>query len=623
MSSAVGVPPPQKREVLEKVTVRFAGDSGDGMQLVGNLFATESALMGNDLATFPDYPAEIRAPAGTVAAVSGFQLQIGASEVYTPGDHPDVLVAMNPAALKVGTKDLKDSGVILLNTAAMGERNLQKAGLSLEDIEKIKSRYRVIELDISRLTQKAVEGLGLGKPEAERCKNFYALGLISWMFQRSIDPTLEWMDKKFSKNPQILEANRRAIEAGYHYGENTEVWGMFPLYSVPRAKMATGRYANLTGNQAMALGLVAAAMKAGKELFLGSYPITPASDILHELSRQKHLGVVTFQAEDEIAAIGSAIGASYAGLIGITSTSGPGFDLKQEALGLAVMVELPLVILNVQRAGPSTGLPTKTEQADLLQALYGRHGEAPVIVLAPQSPGDCFYIAYEAVRLAVTKMTPVVVLSDGYLANGSEPFRIPEFESLAPIEAPFWQGGKEDFLPYRRNPETLVRPWVVPGTPGLEHRVGGLEKDALTGRVSYDADNHEAMMLARKKKVELAVNDIAQAEVLGNPEAQVLLVGWGSTYGAIAQAMEELQQDGIEAAQLHLRHLNPLPKNLGDLLRRHPKVVVPEINLGQLVKILREKYLVPAVSYHRVRGMPLQAKELAAFVKELLQGAVA
>lgn len=616
-------PSGQKRTLINKVTIRFAGDSGDGMQLTGNLFATEAAWMGNDLATFPDYPAEIRAPAGTPAGVSGFQLQIGATDVFTPGEHPDVLVAMNPAALKVGiagANKLKEGGIVILNTSSVTERNLQKAGLTKEDLEKIKSSYRVLEVEITKLTQLAVKDLGLTPAQAERCKNFFALGLISWMFNRQIEPAREWIKKKFAKNQAIMEANKRALEAGYQYGENAEIFTSFPLYDIPKARMAPGLYTTLTGNQSIAFGLVAAAKKAGIKLFLGSYPITPASEVLHELSKLKALDVVTFQAEDEIAGICSAIGASYAGMIGATSTSGPGFSLKQEALGLAVILELPLVVIDVQRAGPSTGLPTKTEQSDLMQALYGRHGEAPLVVLAPQSSSDCFRMSYEAVRIAIEHMTPVVVLSDGYLANGSEPFAIPNMEDLPPISVKF-ETKKEGFFPYARDPETLARPWAIPGTPGLEHRIGGLEKKALTGEVSYDGENHEKMVLARKEKIDRVQRAIPKVEVLGNKEASIVLVGWGSTFGSISQSVEELNSQGIPVAQVHLRYLNPLPSNLGEVLKSFKKVIVPEVNLGQLARILRETYLIDVVPLNQVQGTPIKAQKIIEFVRDILQGA--
>ena len=612
----------QERKVVNKVTVRFAGDSGDGMQLIGNLFATEAAWMGNDLATFPDYPAEIRAPIGTLNGVSGFQIQIGASSVYTSGDKPDVLVAMNPAALKVGLKELKDGGVVLLNSSSLTDRNLQKANLTKEDLDRIKSAYRLFEVEITKLTQLAVSDLGLTPAQGERCKNFFALGLISWMYNRKIDPSFEWITKKFAKNPAIMEANKRALEAGYHYGENTEILSTFPLYDIPRAKMNPGLYTSLTGNQAIAYGLVAAAKQAGLKLFLGSYPITPASEILQELSRLKHLDVITFQAEDEIAGICSAIGASFAGMIAATSTSGPGLSLKQEAIGLALMLELPLVIVDVQRGGPSTGLPTKTEQADLMQALYGRHGEAPAVVLAPKSSADCFHMAYEAVRIATKYMTPVLVLSDGYLANGSEPFRIPDPNELPKINVSF-RTDPNGFYPYVRDAKTLARPWTIPGTPGLEHRIGGLEKDSLTGCISYDPDNHEKMVLTRQEKVERVQQDIPDVQVLGNRDAQAVLVGWGSTFGAIAQSVEELNAQGIPMAQVHINYLYPFPKNLGDVLRRFKKVIVPEVNLGQLSRVLRATYLIETIPFNRVRGVPIRAQEIVEFVHKALEGVVA
>ncbi|MDY7017332.1 MAG: 2-oxoacid:acceptor oxidoreductase subunit alpha [Nitrospirota bacterium] len=612
----------QERTIVNKVTVRFAGDSGDGMQLIGNLFATEAAWMGNDLATFPDYPAEIRAPIGTLNGVSGFQLQIGASDVYTPGDNPDVLVAMNPAALKVGLKGLKDGGIVLLNTSSLTERNLQKAGLTKEDLDRIKSSYRLYEVEITKLTQLAVNDLGLTPTQAERCKNFFALGLISWMFNRKIEPTIDWIKKKFAKNPAIMEANEKTLVAGYRYGESAEIFSAFPLYDIPRARMNPGLYTNLTGNQAIAYGLVAAAKQAGLELFLGSYPITPASEILHELAKLKHLNVVTFQAEDEIAGICSAIGASFAGMIAATSTSGPGLSLKQEALGLALMLEIPLVVVDVQRGGPSTGLPTKTEQSDLMQALYGRHGEAPVVVLAAKNSADCFHMAYEAVRIATKYMIPVIVLSDSYLANGSEPFRIPSPNELPEIKVQL-RTDPNGFYPYLRDPKTLARPWAIPGTPGLEHRIGGLEKDSLTGCVSYDADNHEKMVLTRQEKIARVQQDIPDVEVLGSPDSEVALVGWGSTFGAIAQSVDELNRSGIPVAQVHLSYLNPLPGNLGEVLKRFKKVIVPEINLGQLSRILRATYSIETIPFNRVLGVPIRAQEIVEFVHQVFEGVVA
>lgn len=612
----------QERTIVNKVTVRFAGDSGDGMQLIGNLFATEAAWMGNDLATFPDYPAEIRAPIGTLNGVSGFQLQIGASDVYTPGDNPDVLVAMNPAALKVGLKGLKDGGIVLLNTSSLTERNLQKAGLTKEDLDRIKSSYRLYEVEITKLTQLAVNDLGLTPAQAERCKNFFALGLISWMFNRKIEPTIDWIKKKFAKNPAIMEANEKTLVAGYRYGESAEIFSAFPLYDIPRARMNPGLYTNLTGNQAIAYGLVAAAKQAGLELFLGSYPITPASEILHELAKLKHLNVVTFQAEDEIAGICSAIGASFAGMIAATSTSGPGLSLKQEALGLALMLEIPLVVVDVQRGGPSTGLPTKTEQSDLMQAIYGRHGEAPVVVLAAKNSADCFNMAYEAVRIATKYMIPVIVLSDSYLANGSEPFRIPSPNELPEIKVQL-RTDPNGFYPYLRDPKTLARPWAIPGTPGLEHRIGGLEKDSLTGCVSYDADNHEKMVLTRQEKIARVQQDIPDVEVLGSPDSEVALVGWGSTFGAIAQSVDELNRSGIPVAQVHLSYLNPLPGNLGEVLKRFKKVIVPEINLGQLSRILRATYSIETIPFNRVLGVPIRAQEIVEFVHQVFEGVVA
>jgi len=529
------------------------------------------------------------------------------------------LVAMNPAALKASMKDIKRAGLIIINGSSFTEKNIQKAELDRKTIESLRSKYKIIELDITRLTKLSVEDIPITSAQAERCKNFYALGLVSWMFNLSIDPTIEWIKKKFTKNRAIAEANIRAIESGYNYGETAEMFTEIPAYDLPKARMSPGRYTVITGNQALSYGLIAASKKAGIPLFLGSYPITPASEILQELSRYKHLDVITFQAEDEIAGICSAIGASYSGMIASTSTSGPGFSLKQEALGLAVMAELPLVVLNIQRAGPSTGLPTKTEQGDLLQTMFGRHGEAPVIIIAPQSSADCFYAAFDAVKLAIKYMTPVVVLSDGYLGNGSEPFLIPDVGKLEKIEAKF-RIEPDGYFPYSRNPETLARAWVKPGTPGLEHKIGGLEKDALTGCVSHDPENHDKMVRTRANKIQLAIKDVPDVEVLGNNHADVLVVGWGSTFGAISQALEELNNSSIPIAQIHLRYLNPLPKNLGNILTRYKKIIVPEINLGQLAKVLREVYLIDTISFNAVKGTTLRAKEIADFVRNVCKG---
>lgn len=609
---------PHDRQLLERVTVRFAGDSGDGMQLVGGLFASEAAWMGNDLGTLPDFPAEVRAPSGTVAAVSGFQIQIGASTVHTPGEESDVLVAMNPAALRAGLKSLRLGGVVLFNTSSLSERSLQKAGLSPEDLDAMRRHHQVIDVEMSRLCQLAVADTGLTKAQAERCKNFFALGLLSWMLHRDISPTVRWIQSKFAKKPAFADANVKALEAGYRCGENTELAAALPLYHVPEAAMAPGRYANLTGNQAMVYGLMAAACRSKRPIFLGSYPITPATDILHEMIRLRQDGATVFQAEDEIAAVCAAIGASYSGQIGVTSTSGPGFTLKQEALGLAVMTELPLVVLDIARAGPSTGMPTKTEQSDLLQALHGRHGEAPVFVLAASSPADCFAVAYEAVRLAMTYMTPVVVLSDSYLANGSEPFRIPAAEELPAITVALHQDATA-FLPYGRDPVTLARPWAVPGTRGLEHRIGGLEKEENTGKVSHDPANHEAMMQLRAAKIHKAAASLPPVQVMGDPQAPVLLVGWGSTLGAITEAREQLQQDGLAVAQVHLTHLNPLPPNLEKVLRSYERVIVPEVNSGQLAAILRERFLIPTIGFNRIQGQPLRARDIHAFVLRTME----
>lgn len=604
-------------ETLESSTIRFAGDSGDGMQLTGTQFTETSALAGNDVATFPDYPAEIRAPAGTVAGVSGFQIQFSSREVFTPGDAPDVLVAMNAAALKVNLPDVKKGGTIIANTAGFDKKSLEKAGLTKNPLEDGSlSAFRVIPVDITNLTLKAVEGTKLGRKAAERAKNFYALGIVYWMFHKPLSHTEEWIHDKFGKkNPDVAEVNLAALRAGHTYGENAEIFAF--SYTVPAAAIPPGRYKNISGNEATAVGLVTAAQKAGLELFLGTYPITPASDILHHLALLRHFGVTTFQAEDEIAGITSAIGAAYAGALAATTTSGPGLALKGEGMGLAVMLELPLVVVDVQRGGPSTGLPTKTEQADLLQALYGRHGESPVPVVAAQSPADCFWAAIEAARIAIRHMTPVVLLTDGYLANGVEPFLIPEVDSIPTIPVKF-RTEKEGFFPYMRD-DNLARPWTLPGTPGLEHRVGGLEKDQLTGAISYDGVNHEAMVKTRAEKVEKVADHYAPTEVFGDASGKVLFVGWGSTFGSIRTAVRTLRTRGASVGQVHLRNLNPLPRDLGDIMKRYETVIVPELNMGQLATILRAKFLVDVVSHTKVQGKPFKESELLDAVSQYVE----
>ncbi len=609
-------PPRRKKEVLESAVIRFAGDSGDGMQITGSQFTNTTALFGNDLATFPDFPAEIRAPAGTLPGVSGFQVHFGAKDVFTPGDAVDVLVAMNPAALKTNIGDLKRGGILIVNVDNFKEVDLKKAQVAVSPLEdRSLEGYRLFPVELTKLTRLALRDLGLDAKSMDRCKNFFALGMCYWLYNRSMDPTYRWLEDKFSKKPVLAEANKLALKAGYAYCDATEAFQV--SYEVPPAKLAPGVYRNLSGNTALALGFVAASQKAGIPLFQGSYPITPASDILHELSMYKEFGVMTFQAEDEIAAMTSAIGAAYGGALAITTTSGPGMALKMEAIGLAIAVELPIVICDIQRGGPSTGLPTKTEQADLLQALFGRNSEAPVPVLAAATPGDCFWVALEASRIAIKYMVPVIVLSDGYLANGAEPWRIPELSELPEIPVRY-RTEPEGFLPYARDPQTLARPWAVPGTPGLEHRVGGLEKQDGTGNVNYEPLNHERMVHLRAAKVEAVVQDVPDVVPAGDPEGDLLLVGWGSTYGSITAALRAQREKGRRIGHVHLRHLHPLPKNLGEVLKRYRKVVVPEMNLGQLRWVLRAKYLVDAQGLNKVQGKPFKQSEIEAKIEEVL-----
>ncbi|HEX9901076.1 MAG TPA: 2-oxoacid:acceptor oxidoreductase subunit alpha, partial [Candidatus Methylomirabilis sp.] len=589
-----------------------------GMQLTGMQFTTESALAGNDIGTLPDFPAEIRAPAGTLAGVSGFQLNFSSLEVYTPGDNPDVLVAMNPAALRVNIWDLKPGGILLADQDGFDAGNLKKAGYATNPLEDGSlSKYQVIVVDMTGMTLKVLEDLKLSNKVASRCKNFFSLGLCSWLYARPIEPTLKWIQDKFKKTPELVEANARVLKAGYHYGETTELFAI--QYEVKPARIAPGTYRNVTGNSALALGLLAAAEKAGLPLFLGSYPITPASDILHELSMYKNFGVYTFQAEDEIAGVCSALGAAFGGAIGVTTSSGPGIALKQEAINLAVMVELPLIICNIQRGGPSTGLPTKTEQADLYQAIFGRNSDSPLPVLAAATPSDCFAMAYDAVRIAIKYMTPVILLSDGYLANGAEPWNIPRFEELSPIPVQF-RTETEGFFPYLRDPDTLARPWVRPGTPGLEHRIGGIEKEDVTGHISYAPANHELMTRARARKVAAVAQDIPPTAIRGDQAGDLLVVGWGSTYGAIAAAVDEVRARGKKVSQVHLRYLNPLPPDLGGILRRFKTVLVPEMNLGQLLTILRATYLVDAVGLNKIQGQPFKVSEMTGEILRLLEG---
>jgi 2-oxoglutarate ferredoxin oxidoreductase subunit alpha len=617
MSTLTEVPSSKpRREVIEQAVIRFAGDSGDGMQVTGSQFTNTVALYGNDIATFPDYPAEIRAPAGTEPGVSGFQLNFSSGEVHTPGDAVDVLIAMNPAALKVNIGDLKANGILIVNSDSFKETDLRKAHLTGNPLEDhTLDKFRVFPVELQRLTRAALQHLGLDAKAMDRCKNFFALGMCYWLYNRSMEPTVRWIDDKFKKKPLLAEANQLALKAGYSYCEATEVFQT--SYEIPPAQLSPGVYRNLSGNQALALGFVTAAHKAGLQLFLGSYPITPASDILHELSQYKNFGVLTFQAEDEIASITSAIGASYAGKLAITTTSGPGMALKTEALGLAVMTELPLVICDIQRGGPSTGLPTKTEQADLLQALFGRNSEAPIPVLAAATPGDCFWIAVEACRIALKYMVPVIVLSDGYLANGAEPWRIPSVDEIPGITVQFATDPR-DFHPYKRHPETLARPWAIPGTPGLEHRIGGLEKQDVTGNVNYEPLNHENMVRIRAAKIDAITQDVPNVMPNGDPEGDLLIVSWGSTCGSITQSVKAQREKGRRIGHLHLRYLNPLPGNVGDILKRYRKVLVPELNMGQLLWVLRAKYLVNAIGLNKIQGRPFKQSELDQKIEEVL-----
>ncbi len=608
---------------LSRVIIRFAGDSGDGMQLTGDQFTSRTASFGNDFLTLPDFPAEIRAPAGTLPGVSAFQLHFADHDILTPGDAPNVLVAMNPAALKANLRDLPRGADIIVNTDEFTTRNLTKVGYSASPVDDGSlSSYSVHPLRLTSLTVESLKGYTTSKKDAERAKNMFALGLLSWLYSRPTDGTLTFLRQKFAKKPDILAANIAAFEAGWSYGETTEDFSV--QYEIKPAEMAPGNYRNIHGNLALSYGLIAAAQRAGLPLYLGSYPITPASDILHELSKHKKFGVMTFQAEDEIAGVGAAIGAAYGGMLAVTTTSGPGVALKSEAIGLAVALELPLVIIDVQRGGPSTGLPTKTEQADLLQAMFGRNGEAPVPIVAPRSPGDCFDAAVEAVRIATTYRTPVFLLSDGYLANGSEPWRIPDVDSLPDLRVDFASAhnhtnddGSTEFWPFKRDPETLARPWAIPGTKGLEHRIGGIEKADGTGNISYDADNHDRMTRLRQAKVDgVTVADLEVDDPTG--DARVLVLGWGSTYGPIGAAARLLRNEGIPVAQAHLRHLNPVPANTGEVLRRYDKVVIPEMNLGQLALLIRGRFLVDAIPYNQVRGLPFKAEELAGVIKDVV-----
>ncbi len=603
-------------EDIENVIIRFAGDSGDGMQLTGSMFAHNSALVGNDISTLPDFPAEIRAPAGTLPGVSGFQLNFSSYEIMTPGDAPDVLVAMNPAALKVNLGDLVRGGLIILNDDTFRANNLKKAGYEKDPREDGSlAGYRVISLALTTLVQNAVKETGISHKMAARCKNMYALGVVFWLYDRPLDLTERVIEEKFGKKPEVAEANKKALLAGYNYADTTEVFTS--QYRVGKAVLEPGTYRMIMGNEATALGFVTAAQLAQKTLFYGSYPITPASDILHELSKHKAFDVRTFQAEDELAAVGSVIGAAFGGALGVTGTSGPGLALKSEAIGLAVMTELPIVVIDVQRGGPSTGLPTKTEQADLLQVLFGRNGECPVAVVAPATPGDCFIMAVEAVRIAFKYMVPVVFMSDGYLANGAEPWKIPSLESLPTIEVTHLTD-PEGFQPYKRDPETLARPWVVPGTPGMEHRIGGLEKEEVTGNVSYDPENHQKMIRLRAEKVSRIAESIPELEVEGDPEGDVLVLGWGSTYGAILTAVQRARDRGERVSSAHLRHLSPFPKNIETVLRSFKKVLVPEMNMGQLLLLLRGQFLIDAQGLNKVEGQPFKIREIEQKIEEML-----
>jgi 2-oxoglutarate ferredoxin oxidoreductase subunit alpha len=601
---------------LERVTIRFAGDSGDGMQLTGTQFTRTAAVFGNDISTLPDFPAEIRAPAGSLPGVSGFQISFSSSDIHTPGDQPDVLVAMNPAALKTNVGDLPAGGALIVNSDAFTQANLNKAAYASNPLtDGSLKAYTVFEIPISTLNTRSLDGLDMTSKQMDLTKNFFALGLMFWLYERSMDPTLGWIDEKFSARPVIAEANKLALKAGYAYGETTEAFHTH--YRVRPAKLAPGTYRNITGNEATALGFLAASKLAGRDLFYGSYPITPASDILHQLSGYKAFGVKTFQAEDEIAAIGAAIGASYGGALALTASSGPGIALKSEAMGLAVMVELPLVVVDVQRAGPSTGMPTKIEQGDLFQVIFGRNSDSPMPVVAPATPGECFDLAIEACRIALKYMTPVAYLSDAFLATGSEPWRIPDISGLPSLTVENARDAAT-FRPYQRDPKTLARPWAIPGTPGLEHRIGGLEKADVIGNVSYDPDNHHRMMTLRAAKVDGIADDVPPLEVFGPERGDLLILGWGSTYGAIRSAVERLNADGKAVAHAQLRHLNPFPANTEAVLRSYRRVLIPEVNLGQLLWLIRARYLIDAVGYNRVRGKPFRIAEIVDEAERLL-----
>jgi 2-oxoglutarate ferredoxin oxidoreductase subunit alpha len=609
---------PVSPEKIDEVVIRFAGDSGDGMQLTGTQFTNTSALVGNDLSTLPDFPAEIRAPAGTLPGVSAFQVRIADYDIHTPGDAPDVLVAMNPAALKKELKDLKPNGIIIVNTDEFNERNFAKANITSNPLEDGSlAHYRVFQAALTTMTRRTLEGSGLDTKSMDRCKNMFALGMCYWLFSRPLDNTIQYLKRQFAKKPHLAEANIAVLKAGWNFCDITELF--HDRYEVPAANMEPGLYRNITGNVSLAMGLVAASRRSGLPLFLGAYPITPASDVLHELSRYKNFGVTTFQAEDEIAAVCSAIGASFGGALGVTVSSGPGIALKAEAMNLAIMTELPLIICDIQRGGPSTGLPTKTEQADLLQVMFGRNGESPLPVLAASSPKDCFEMALEAVRIATRYMVPVVLLSDGYIANGSEPWKLPQVEDLPDLRIEF-RTDPEGFQPYERDAETLARPWAIPGTPGLEHRIGGLEKENVTGNVSYDPVNHETMIHLRAEKVERVAREIPLLEVHGDSQGGDLLVlGWGSTSGAITGAVNSARRRGLSVSRAHLRYLNPFPPNLGEVLARFDKVLLPEMNLGQLALLLRARYLKDVISFSKVQGRPFTRQEILDRIQSILE----
>lgn len=612
-----GVPLQKSTQERESVVIRFAGDSGDGMQLTGTRFTSESVLAGNDVGTLPDFPAEIRAPTGTLYGVSAFQINFSNKNVYTPGDDLDALVCMNPAALKTNLADLKQNGILIVDPSEFSSANLRKAEYEANPLEDNSlDKYQVYQVEVTKMTTLALKDTGLPNRSVMRSRNFFALGVVSWLYNRPIEPTLEWIQQRFGKNKAVAEANTLAIKGGYNLGENTDMFAS--SYEIKPAQIDPGTYRNITGNSATALGFVVAAQKAGLPLFLGSYPITPASDVLHELAEYKNYNVTTFQAEDEIAGVGSALGAAFGGALAITTTSGPGMNLKAETLGLAASVELPMVVTNIQRAGPSTGMPTKPEQTDLLQALYGRHGETPLPVIAASTPADCFYAAFEAARIAIKYMTPVILLTDGFLANASEPWLLPTVADLQDIEVEF-RTDPEGFFPYLRDEQTLARPWVKPGTPGLEHRIGGIEKDYLTGNISYAPANHEQMVRVRHQKVTRITQEIPPTKVHGPERGKLLVLGWGSTYGAIAAAVEDAQAQGHTVAHAHIRHLNPLPADLGDVLSRYDRVLVPEMNMGQLLKLVRAEYLIDAIGLNKIQGRPFKVSEVATRIARLLE----